>query len=418
MKILYLCLDRGIPVLETKGAAVHVRSMVAALQRAGHEVTLVAQRLTSGDGTGAEVDVRVRAVAVDDTIRTAVARLREVDAFVQGSTGIVNEVRRLLYNGTVVETLLPELERDPPDAIYERLSLLGTAGAELARRLHVPHLVEANAPLAVESAAYRRLQLADLARRVERQVLVGATAVLAVSRSVRDHAIALGADPGRVHVVPNGIDADLFVPRAHDPHARRSLGAQPGEVLLGFVGGLRPWHGVEVLPDLLARLITKGAPVRLVIAGDGPLSKTLRDAFTARGLAAHVRFTGSIAHDEIAALVSQLDIALAPYPPLDHAFYFSPLKLFEYMGAGTAVVAARIGQIEEVVQDGVTGLLYPPGDFDALEACCRRAIDDAELRLAMGRAAAEHVHASYTWDHNARRVAGLAATAGGETDAA
>jgi len=411
MKILYLCLDRGIPVLGTKGAAVHVRAMVGTLRRHGHDVTLVAPKLVRGDEEPANLDAAVRHLPADATVRSAVARLHAVDAQLGAATGVVNEVRRLLYNGVVVETLLPELLRDPPDAIYERLSLLGTAGGELAAALGVPHLLEVNAPLAIEATAYRRLQLDDLARRVETHALTTASAVLAVSRAVADHAVGQGADPNRVHVVPNAIEADLFAPRPRDDVARAAVGAAPGDVLLGFVGGLRPWHGVESLPELLHRLVAAGRPARLVIAGDGPLRDELGAAFAARGLDDRVCFTGAIAHERIAALVSQIDIALAPYPPLDHAFYFSPLKLFEYMGAGTAVVAADVGQIGDVVEDGVTGLLHPPGDLDALEACCARAIGDPALRRSLGGAAARRIHGEFTWDHNARRVVALAEAA-------
>lgn len=409
MKILYMCLDRGIPVLGGKGAAVHVRAMVDALRRAGHEVTLVAQRLAGpGEAPVASATDGILHVPVDPAIRTAVARLHELDGLVGRRTGVVNEVRRLLYNGAVIDALLPQLDRRPPDVIYERLSLLGTAGAQLASQLGVPHLVEVNAPLTIESATYRRLQLAELAGSLERQVLKGAAAVLAVSQPVADHAIALGANPGRVHVLPNGIDTDVFYPRAPDPAARQALGAQPGETLLGFVGGLRPWHGVEALPALLGGLVESGRPARLVIAGDGPLAATLRDAFAARGVASHVRFTGPITHAAVATLISQLDIALAPYPALDHPFYFSPLKLFEYMGAGVAVVAAGVGQISEVVLDGVNGLLYPPGDLDALADRCASLIDDPRLRDALGRAAAERIHGEFTWHHNAGRVTAIA----------
>ena len=411
MKILYLCLDRGVPVLGTKGAAVHVRAMVSALVREGHEVTLVAPRLTRGGEQGASLDAVVRHLPPDDAVREAVARLHALDDHLGARTGVVNEVRRLLYDGVVVETLMPELEADPPDAIYERLSLLGTAGARLARHLGVPHLVEVNAPLALEAGAYRRLQLTELGARVEVDVITGASAVLAVSQAVADHAIALGADPARVHVLPNAIDPELFVPRAPDPAARAALGAGPGDVLLGFVGGLRPWHGVESLPELLARLMDGRRPARLVIAGDGPLREPLEQAFAARGLEGRVRFTGALAHHEVAALVAQVDVALAPYPRLDHEFYFSPLKLFEYMGAGAAVVAARVGQIGEVVEDGVTGLLYPAGDAEALASRCARLVDDPNLRRALGAAAARRIHEGFTWDHNARRVVALASMA-------
>jgi glycosyltransferase involved in cell wall biosynthesis len=101
-------------------------------------------------------------------------------------------------------------------------------------------------------------------------------------------------------------------------------------------------------------------------------------------------------------------VALAPYSRPDHDFYFSPLKLFEYMACGVPVVAAALGQIEEIVRDGETGLLYPPGEQDALLAACDRLLTDPDLRRRLGWVAAKEIHNHYTWDHNAERVVELA----------
>jgi glycosyltransferase involved in cell wall biosynthesis len=97
-----------------------------------------------------------------------------------------------------------------------------------------------------------------------------------------------------------------------------------------------------------------------------------------------------------------MDVVLAPYQPHDF-FYFSPIKLFEYMASGRAVVAASLGQIAEVI-DGTNGLLYDPNDPDALSRQVVRLAEDAELRRALGHAARRAVEASYTWAHNAARV--------------
>lgn len=409
MKILYLCADPGIPVFGTKGASVHVRALISAFRRAGHDVTLVAPVLVRHESDETSpVDATVRHRPFDDTIKSATARLRATDEVLGTQTSIANEVRRVLYNQSLMESLLPELELDRPDVIYERLSLMGTAGVEIARRLSIPLLLEVNAPLSLETAAYRRLHLTELASLSEQHAIRAADAVLAVSAPVREHAIGLGAAPDRVHVLPNAIDPELFSPRPRDDAVRAGLGAREGDVLLGFVGGLRPWHGVDLLPQILGALVARGRPVRMVIAGDGQLRAELEREFRQRDLDGYVCFTGALDHHAVAALTAQLDIALAPYPQLDHAFYFSPLKLFEYMGAGAAVVASRIGQIAEVVRDGETGVLTPPGDVAAVVSACERLIAEPDIRRALGQAASRQVHATYTWDHNAERAVDLA----------
>jgi len=123
--------------------------------------------------------------------------------------------------------------------------------------------------------------------------------------------------------------------------------------------------------------------------------------------------TGSVPHEAVPEIIHGFDVALAPYATrMDHDFYFSPLKVFEYMACGVPVVAAGVGQLAEVVADGETGLLCPPGDVEALTAACDRLLGDTALRRRLGAAAADHVASRYTWDANARRIVELAQALG------
>jgi glycosyltransferase involved in cell wall biosynthesis len=224
---------------------------------------------------------------------------------------------------------------------------------------------------------------------------------------LRKHVIEQGIAPERVHVLPNGVDPGLFYPAAAEPSGRARLGLAAGPVI-GFVGGLRPWHGVEVLPELLQKL-TRGHPtVQMLIAGDGPLRATLKADFQKRRLSNRVRFTGTIPHDQIPAIIRHFDIALAPYPRLNHDFYFSPLKIFEYMACGIPVVASACGQISELIKSGKTGLLCRPQRVTDLTAACDRLLRNPSLRQRLGQSACKLVHTHYTWDHNARRATDLA----------
>ena len=162
------------------------------------------------------------------------------------------------------------------------------------------------------------------------------------------------------------------------------------------------------MPALLGRLVSRHPGLRLVIVGDGPLRGALERELREWNLTRSAVLTGWLPHAEVAALVRQFDVALVPYSRPDHDFYFSPLKLFEYMACGVPVVAAALGQIEEVVRDGETGLLYPPGEQDALLAGCERLLNDPDLRRRLGWVAAKEIRNHYTWDHNAERVVELA----------
>ena len=271
----------------------------------------------------------------------------------------------------------------------------------------MPLILELNAPLAQEQASYRATSLGDLAARAERWILSQASAVVVVSNELREHVVSQGVDQSRVHVLPCGVDPGLFRPGMRDPETRARWGLD-SELVLGFVGGLRPWHGVKVLPTLLSRLIQQHKDLRLMIVGDGPLRGELENELRKRDLMGNTVFTSALPQNEVAKVIRHFDVALAPYPRLEHAFYFSPLKLFEYMACGIPVVAAAVGQIKDVVRDGETGLLYQPEDVDALASACNRLLADSALRQRLGQAAARETLERYTWDHNAARVIELA----------
>jgi len=408
MKILYLCSDAGIAILGRKGASVHVRELVGAFNRAGHEVVVAAPLLNKSSWEKpASIAGQVQHIRASSATQSAIGAVKEFAAQFGLDSPLPGELRRILYVQELVAELRRRFDGERPDFIYERAALFGTAGVALARAWKVPLLVELNAPLAAEQSAYRGSGLVDLATQAERLLLFAADAVLAVSAPLRDHALAHGAATDRVHVVPNGVNPDLFHPSPADRRLRTRLGLDGGPVL-GFLGGLRPWHGVEALPELLDRLSRRHKRLQLVIAGDGQLRPELELSLRKRRLLGRAIFTGALPHEEVPNVIRQFDVALAPYPMLAHDFYFSPLKLFEYMACGVAVVASCSGQIAEVVKHGKTGLLCPPGNTDALTAACDRLLGNARLRRALGREAAKAVVGRYTWDANARRAVALA----------
>jgi glycosyltransferase involved in cell wall biosynthesis len=117
-----------------------------------------------------------------------------------------------------------------------------------------------------------------------------------------------------------------------------------------------------------------------------------------------------VPHAQIGAYLAAIDIAVAPYRapgPDQGSFYFSPLKVFEYMAAERPVVAPQLGQIGEVVKHGQHGLLYPPDDTKALTAHLLQLIRNPAQRTQMGCAGATQVSQQYTWSGNAMRVAEL-----------
>ncbi len=410
MKILYLCPDLGIPVLGRKGASIHVRGLIQAFRRSGHKVVLAAQMLNKSYWEEpALLEVPIVELKLTNSTMASILALKAFNLTLGMETTLPGEMRRILFNHEIGPGLKRRFENDPPDFIYERASLYGTAGAWLARELNVPLLLELNAPLALEQSTYRATMFGPIALEAERFALTRADAILTVSRQLRDHILSLGIEASRVHLFPNGVDPALFRPAPRDLSVRAPFGLT-NELVVGFVGGLRAWHGVELLPEILQQLLPRHPRVRLIVVGDGPLRAALEERLRALGLSDKAVMAGSLPHTAVAPMIQQFDVAIAPYPPLDHAFYFSPLKVYEYMACGVPVVATDQGQLAELIRHGETGLLCPPGDVAALAAACDRLLTDPALRAGMGEAAAKTVQTHFTWDHNASRAIELART--------
>jgi glycosyltransferase involved in cell wall biosynthesis len=406
MRIAYVCTDFGVPVFGTKGASVHVRELARAFEELGHDVLILAPR--AGGPRPSGFGVRVERIEPDDADESAY-RLLLADA--AAGRGVAREVRSLLYRSTFRRRALETLRSFRPDVVYERHSLLGRAGLELARALGVPLVLEVNAPLADEQARHRGLAFKDAARQIEREVLSTADRVVVVSTALRGWLIELGIDAKHIAVVPNGVDTRRFETAVGARDAvRAQLGARD-EALVGFVGSLKQWHDVSGLIDALVRVRGRGRAASLVVVGDGPQRVILAGRARAAGLDSV--FTGAIPHERVPEHLAALDVAVAPYTRID-GFYYSPLKLVEYLAAAVPVVAADVGDLHHCVRPGETGWLYPPGNVAALAATICTVLDDRARAEALARAGREHVRAEHSWHANARKAVELASAARGD----
>lgn len=395
MRIAFLLPDPGIPVGGTKGASVHVREVCTALARRGHEVLLCAHRVTGPVPDGVEV------VSFD---RGPLPRAEGAD------------VARLGAARDFATRSAPVLRAFGPDLVYERLSLMSAGAAGLAAELRAARLLEVNAPIVDEWARHHPLSLVDTAVEQQRMALAGAQ-VVAVSAPLAQWALDHGA--ARAAVLPNGVDVQRFRPPAGgaDARQRRALRARlglEGADVIGFVGSLKPWHGVDVLVAAMARVAPAQPNARLLVVGDGPQRGALRDQVERLGLQARVIFTGAVPAEAVPGYVAALDVATAPFLP-SADFYFSPLKVAEAMAGGRAVVASRIGPIE--VMTAEAAVLVRPGDVGALAGGLTALLDDPARREALGARARRRAVTQLSWDGVVERSLALIAPRGANDQA-
>jgi len=397
LRFAYLCCDFGVPISGTKGAAVHVRETAKALRRLGHIVKIFSP--TPGADTLGEAREQAEAVPLDGFAEEVVRLASQEPAIPQSH--LAKEWRALLYAEYIQKALLPVLREFQPDVIYERYSLFGYAGAELARRLQVPFLLEVNAPLRLEQAKYRQLVLTHTAEELEGRILNSADALIVVSRALAEYACGLGVPAHRITVLPNGVNPQRFHPAVSGVEVRSRYNLN-GKSVIGFVGSLKPWHDLDTLRAAVTHLAAVGRNVHLLVVGEGPKLGQLNGLKTD-----YVTCTGAVHYKDVPAFMAAMDVVVAPYPPGCES-YFSPLKLFEAMAMGKPVVGARIGQIAEVVVDEVNGLLYEPGDADHLAGGILAILQMPDRGAALGAAARRWVLSEQTWEQNAGRIAQLA----------
>lgn len=401
MRILYLCFDPSIDLAAETGGAVHVRAMIRALANLGHEIAALGSCVSRPEWVECQTGAKVTSCGISRVNRFLGRAIRKGNKILRQPARRFPDAVRLLHNATFLRKAAKLARRFSPDFVYERYSLWGIAGLTLARRYQLPLALEVNAPLVYEQQRYRqKLTWPRLARWMECRIWNRADPVMVVSEPLRKLLIEEAAvAPGRIRVLPNAVDAKWF---AANRNATRADSQKGQEFVLGFVGSFKAWHGADFLLSVFEDFHKREPSSRLLLIGDGPLKDGLQERTYKSGLGKAVTFTGIIPHEEIRDYLATVDVALAPYPALEN-FYYSPLKLFEYMAAGRAVVASSTGQVAQIIRHRVNGLLYEPGDRAGLLKCLCELRNDPALGEELGRNARK-ASEEFTWERNAARV--------------
>lgn len=370
LRILYAALDQRVP--GTLGGSIHVQSVAEGLAALGHEIHVAVQ------AGGVWPAGSVHWHAMGPPFGRAELRWLRRGAV----TALAREVRA--------------------DVIMERYYNFGGEGVLAARTLDLPAVLEVNAPVidfpGSSKARLDKALIVEPMRRWRDRICRLTDLFVTPSADI----VPAWVDRSKILEVEWGADVHHFTPRAP------ATGAAPDRLTAVFAGAFRTWHGAVHLAAALARLHNAGDNrFAGLFIGDGPERPTVQRV--AREVPA-ITFTGTVPHDQLPAALGAAHIGVAPFDPSRHAplrlgFYWSPLKIFEYMAVGLPVVAPALPRLNRLVEHGREGLLYDPEDPRGIDDAFRK-LADPDLRARMGAAARARVVRDFSWDAHCRALDG------------
>lgn len=370
MRIVYVASDQRVP--GCTGGSVHVLEVARGLAARGHAVHAVVHRAPGA------------------------AEEEERDGVVWHRVAWRPDHRLLRFRArAAVERIIHSVE---PQALMERYYNFGGEGIFAAEKAAVPSLLEVNSPVVDHpgslKAALDALALVRPLRRRRERLCRAATALVSpLVEIVPDFARE------KTVRVSWGANVDAFDPSRRRTEARAALGIPEGAVAVLFSGSFRPWHGVHVL-EAAARRLSHRADLYFLLVG-GPRA--------GEGAGYRGRRLGRLAYEKMPELVASADVGTAPYDTrrlgqLRLGFYWSPLKIFEYMASGLPTVTIPRPPLDEIVREEREGLHFREGDEADLARVLERLAGDAVLRARLGTQARARVVESYSWARHCEQL--------------
>lgn len=373
MKILY-----HHRIASKDGQYVHIEELITALKGLGHEIIMAEPDAIEQKGFGSSSNSV-------HLIRTLLPGF--LHEFIEFSYALFDFVK-----------MAKLIAKHKPDVIYERYNLFFPSGIWAKKCFKLPLLLEVNAPLYEERKKHNGIQLDWLAKWTESYAWKQADHVLPVTQVLADKIIAVGALAERITVIPNGINQQRFgnAIDSGDIIAKYRL---DNKLVLGFTGFVRDWHRLDKVVQAIAD--HKARNWHLLLVGDGPARSAIEQQAAALGVGDSVTVTGIIDRDEVARYVAVFDVALQP----DVVAYASPLKLFEYMALGKAIIAPDRPNIREILTHRHDALLFNPEDEQAFTDQLHELCLDEGLRKQLGLTTLQTLaEKKLYWQENAKRV--------------
>lgn len=276
----------------------------------------------------------------------------------------------------------------------------GLAAVTAANRLGIPSVYEVRGLWEVTRGSrdpeWATGNMYKFMAKMEADAAKGATRVFAITRALKDELVHRGVDPNKIQIIPNGVDTNRFQPKACDSELAGRLNIQ-GKTVIGYVGSILDYEGIDLLIDAASNLKSERNDFHVLIVGDGAELERFKKRVSEESLVDVITFTGRVPHEEVESYYSLIDITPFPRLPLPVCEMVSPLKPFEAMAMGKAVVASDVDALAEIVVPDLNGLLHEKGNPDSLTSQLKLLLEDEELRTRLGAQAREWVVKERDW---------------------
>lgn len=392
-KVLYL-LHNSLP-FDSAGYSTRSQGVISALRAHGWDVQGVTRPGYPMDRHDESSDYRKSAL---DVVNGNIYHRLIDEAAVAKSTEALED-----YVARYSEMLFALALEERPALIHAASNHWnGLAAITAARRLGIPSIYEVRGlweiteasrnPEWGQSGAFRFMS------RMETDAAISATRVLTITSALKDELVRRGVPASKISVIPNGVDPVRFKYTVPEPRFGLQLGLE-NKTIIGYIGSLVDYEGLSLLINAAYHLRKRRSEFRLLIVGQGPEEKKLKNLVASLDLGDIVVFAGSIPHRSIMPYYSLVDIVALPRLGLPVCEMVSPLKPFEAMAFEKAVVASNVSALAEIVQDGITGILHEKDSVISLTEKLDLLLGDPALRRRLGKNAASWVREERSWSH-------------------
>lgn len=309
--------------------------------------------------------------------------------------------------------------------IYQRYSTCSFLGAYLGWKYKKPFVLEYNScaiwkvsyPVSLPANGFRsffriiydKVFRIPMITAIEKYNLKRADLIVVVSKVIKDELESKGVDGRKILINPNGVNPKIYFPGAGGLEIREKYRLNEN-IIVGFSGMFTFYHGVSELAMAVQLFFDQNQGliqrVKFLLIGDGDLKPRVEAIINNSSYKDQVIFTGLVPQSESYKYLDACDILAAPHIPIEAGseFFGSPIKLFEYMAMGKAILASKLGQIGEILEHGKTAFLVEPGNINQLADGIKVLVENQALREILAGNAREQVMMNYTWDKHVHKI--------------